>query len=135
MWSYGGRGIQVEDVWRNDPAAFVEWAKVNGYAPGLSLDRIDTNKNYGPGNCRWATAKQQARNRRSGSWITAWGEKKLLCEWIEDPRVIVKCRRTVYHRIARGWWEPEMAFTTLPGEFGTRPLAFRVAPGMAAGKA
>lgn len=58
---YGGRGIQMDERWRRDFAAFL--ADV-GPRPSLaySIDRIDSNKGYFPGNCRWATATTQARN-------------------------------------------------------------------------
>lgn len=62
---YGGRGIFVCQEWNKSFLPFYEWAIQNGYSDNLSLDRINTNGNYEPSNCRWATDEIQANNKRS----------------------------------------------------------------------
>ena len=80
---WGGRGIQVCLQWRNDPESFVKYVKeVLGSRPeGCSLDRIDNDKGYEPGNVRWATTLEQNRNQRSNRLITFDGKSMLLTDW------------------------------------------------------
>lgn len=59
---YGAKGVTVCAEW-NDYTAFRDWAQANGYRDDLSIERIDSNGNYEPSNCTWATAKEQSSNR------------------------------------------------------------------------
>lgn len=59
---YGGRGITMCQKWRDSFEAFL--AHIGPRSPGLTLDRVDNNKNYEPGSVRWATPKEQRNNRR-----------------------------------------------------------------------
>ena len=79
---WGGRGIKVDDRW-ND---FSNFLSDMGERPSkdYSIDRIDNNGNYCKENCRWATMKEQNRNRRDNRWITIAGKKKILQDWIKE---------------------------------------------------
>lgn len=77
--NYGGRGISVCDEWVNDFEAFHSWAFSSGYTEKLTIERIDNNKGYSPDNCRWATPKEQTRNRRKTLIVNG----KTLGEWVE----------------------------------------------------
>jgi hypothetical protein len=61
---YGGRGINICDEWLHNRKSFFDWAFVNGFKAGLTIDRIDNNKGYEPDNCRFATMKEQSKNKR-----------------------------------------------------------------------
>lgn len=57
---YGGRGISICQAWLDDFATFRDWAMANGYAPGLTIDRIDNDGGYCPENCQWLTLLENA---------------------------------------------------------------------------
>lgn len=75
---YGGRGIKVCDSWLESPEKFFEDMGTRPHR--ASLDRIDVNGNYEPGNCRWATTMEQGSNKRSNSFFNIGGELLHLAE-------------------------------------------------------
>lgn len=97
--NYGGRGIIMCDEWRNDFKAFHSWAMNNGYKKGLTIDRINNDGNYEPSNCRWATMKEQARNRRNNNLVVYKGKLKCLSELAE---IVGIKRSTISWRINSG---------------------------------
>jgi hypothetical protein len=90
---YGGRGIKVCDRWM-DFANFL--ADMGDPPPDMTLDRFpDVNGNYEPGNCRWATPKEQANNRRSNVYIEFNGKKQNIESWSIElgiPRKLIEGR-------------------------------------------
>jgi hypothetical protein len=105
---YGGRGIRVCARWRDSFEAFREDMGPKPSA-GHSLDRFpDQNGDYEPGNCRWATNKQQSRNTRSNRLLTFNGETHCLAEWAAVTGVNSMALRS---RLRKGW-AVERALTT-----------------------
>jgi hypothetical protein len=96
--NYGARGISVCDRWRESFENFVEDMGM-APSPSHSLDRIDVNGNYEKSNCRWATWKEQQRNRTNNHVIEIDGMKKSLAEWCEIYGVP---QSRTCSRIARG---------------------------------
>ncbi len=80
-YAYGGRGIKVCKIWRQDFKAFYDWCIINGWQKGLQIDRINNNGDYKPSNCRFVTCQQNLCNRQDTVFIKYKGETKILSEW------------------------------------------------------
>lgn len=118
---YGAQGIRVCEEWFDSFNTFHSWALSCGYeyGRGLSIERIDPAGDYQPGNCRWATRSEQARNKKSTHRVTAFGQTKSLADWAEDDRCSVTYNAVLY-RLRKGW-EPERAITTPRTQKGGPP--------------
>ena len=99
---YGGKGITVCDRWRT----FENFLADMGERPnGASLDRIDSAGNYEPANCRWASAVEQANNKRTNRIIEFNGRSQTIAQWARETGIAYEC---LYGRLLRGW-SPERA--------------------------
>ena len=99
---YGGRGIIVCERWQGE-SGFENFVADMGPRPsGKTLERKDTNGNYDPENCKWATGIEQGRNQRSNRLITFRGETLNVSAWAE--RLVVPVSR-ILSRLHRGWSE------------------------------
>lgn len=92
-----------------------------GEAPdGMTLDRINNNEGYSPINCRWATPKEQANNRKTNILIEFRGETKTLTQWAEHLKIDP---RTLYFRVKR--WPLERAMTEKVAKVGAGSCKYK----------
>lgn len=103
--NYGGRGISYDPAWA-DFRVFL--ADMGECPPEMSLDRIDNDRGYGPGNCRWASRTEQATNRRTVVFLTHDNQTFSVAEWAR--RTGIKAP-TIRNRLKQGWTISE-ALTT-----------------------
>lgn len=111
---YGGRGISICQKWRNDFYAFV--TDVGERPAGKTLDRIDGNGNYEPGNVRWADGKTQQNNRK-GNTLTEWDGKSYTMVQLAEHAIVDVA--TLSYRLRNGW-ELEKAMTQPSSGTGKR---------------
>ena len=107
--NYGGRGITVCDEWKKDFMSFYNWAIDNGYKEGLSIERIDVNKNYCPENCTWIPLKEQVKNKSNTVYFTYNGETQTALYWAKKYNIDVILLKS---RIKKYGWSIEKALTT-----------------------
>lgn len=106
---YGARGIQVCRAWRDDFMAFYNELGPRP-SPNHSVDRINNDRGYEPGNCRWALPTVQANNTRATHIVTFRGERRALADWARHFGVR---RRVLYYRLILAKWPVERAFENL----------------------
>lgn len=100
---YGGRGIMICDRWKD---SFENFLADMGEAPSSehSIDRIDHNGNYEPGNCRWAIKEEQANNKRTNRLFTVDGRTQTLAQWAREKGISPE---TITQRIKGGMSEKD----------------------------
>lgn len=96
---YGKRGISICDEWLSFDE-FKKWAISSGYKDNLTIDRINNNGNYEPGNCRWTTQKVQSNNSRKNVVITFDNKSHTVSEWSDIVGIPYK---TLWYRLNSGW--------------------------------
>ena len=106
---YGGRGIKVCDEWQNSFESFYAWAMSHGYSDGLTIDRIDSNGDYTPDNCRWVSLKAQERNRRDNHIVSYNGMMMPLVEACEQAGISYDVAKV---RINKLGWDAQKALDT-----------------------
>ncbi len=107
---YGGRGIKVFPLWEKDVSAFCQYM---GPRPSKNhtIERIDNNGNYEPGNVRWATQIEQHNNTRGNRVLEVLGRKQTIAQWCNESGLKFN---TVHARIFRYGWSVEKAIITPP---------------------
>jgi hypothetical protein len=104
---YGARGITVHPAWSGSFEAFLSDVGLKP-TPGHTLERIDVNGHYEPGNVTWVPRLAQGANKRNNRMITAFGETLHMNEWCRRTGIL---QGTLWDRIARGW-DAERALST-----------------------
>ena len=108
--NYGGKGIKVCKEWEKDFMNFYNWAMENGYCENLTIDRINSNKDYCPENCRWITRKEQQNNLKTNRHIIYNGVIKNAKQWCDEYGI---SQTTFNDRLKRGWTiEQALTITT-----------------------
>jgi len=111
--NYGGRGVMICDRWKDFQNFLADMGPKP--TPRHTIERIDTNGHYEPGNCRWATNGEQQRNRRDTVFVDYRNGKRKLVELCEELGLK---REVVYGRIKMGWTVYDALHIPVRGERG-----------------
>lgn len=114
---YGGKGVTFHEPWLRSSDLYLKYM---GKKPGVgySLDRFpDPNGNYEPGNVRWATRREQARNRTSNRNLNMGGHTKTISEWASIMHITANLIST---RLKRGWSTADAILTPLHSSYALR---------------
>ena len=115
---YGGRGIIICERWLHSFENFL--TDMGEPQRGQSIDRIDYNAGYYPQNCRWATWREQASNKRGNTILLAFGESKTMAQWARDERCLVDISTLIWRvSVAKKTWSHESAIATPPRKLTT----------------
>jgi len=106
---YGGRGITVCKRWRSFEVFYADMGPIP--SKKHTIERKDTNGNYEPNNCYWATMKEQQRNKSTNHLITFKGETKPVVQWADDLGLTPSA---LYNRLNKNKWSVAKALTTPP---------------------
>lgn len=107
--NYGGKGVRICEQWAG-PEGFPRFLRDMGRkpTPGHTLDRIDSDGHYEPGNCRWSNWTEQGRNRRTNRVLTVGGETLCIAEWSERTGIT---QSNISNRLRDGWSADEAVTT------------------------
>lgn len=105
---YGERGIILCDEWF-DFENFYNWSMGNGYSDELTIDRINNDLGYSPSNCRWATCREQANNKRNNRIVECDGELHTVGEW---STIVGIAQNTIRMRLDVYGWDADRAIKT-----------------------
>lgn len=105
-YNYGARGIKVCERWLKYENFLADMGRAP--SPTHSIDRINSDGDYEPANCKWSSDKEQGRNRKTNNRITFNGETKCISAWAEEKGMLWE---TLKARLKKGW-SVEKALTT-----------------------
>ena len=103
--NYGKKGVSVCDEWLNDFQKFHDWAIVSGYKDNLTIDRINSDGNYEPNNCRWITLSENVRQKYKSDFITVGDKSLTIHDWAQRLNLSQYALRNRYKEFGKEWVE------------------------------